>query len=152
VGDAEAYAHSIVQSAQKRAAEILDEMSIVRQAEQDAARIRQQVQQECQALQQQTAAEIEEMQRKAQLEFDRIRRQALSERQEIERGSDEYADAMLERLEGQLGEMQSIIYSGRQQLRASQQGPSQPARNQPTTPPPQSQNGGKVMQSGYNHN
>jgi len=114
--DAEQYAQEIIEAAQQRAAQILDEIGIIRQAELEAQRIRQQVQQECEAMQQQTIADIDQIRRRAQQELEDLQRTALAECEEIQRGADDYADRVLRDMEQQLNEMMRVIRNGRQQL------------------------------------
>ncbi|HEY9700123.1 MAG TPA: ATP synthase F0 subunit B [Trichocoleus sp.] len=125
--DAEQYAQEIVAAAEQRAAQILDEIGIIRQAEIEAQRIRQQVQQECEAMQDQTIADIEQLRRRAQQELEDMQRMALAECQEIQRGADDYADRVLREMEQQLNEMMRVVRNGRQQL-----GNSSASRNEPT--------------------
>lgn len=113
--DAQDYATQIIQSAQQRAAQILDETGIIQQAERQAAQIRQEVQEECQAYQEKTLTEVEQMRRSVEQELRQIRQQTMMECQEIEDGAYDYADRLLSNLEQQLGEMLSIVRQGRQQ-------------------------------------
>jgi F0F1-type ATP synthase membrane subunit b/b' len=113
---AEEYAQDIIAAAQQRAAEILDELGIVRQAELEASQIRRQVQQECEQIQQSTLTEIEQLRRQARQEIEQLRRMALDECEDIQDGADEYADAVLSNIEQQLSDMLRIIRNGRQQL------------------------------------
>lgn len=123
--EAEQYAQEIIAGAEQRAAQILDEISIIRQAEAEAQRIRQQVQLECEAMQQQTLGDIEQVRRRAQQELEEMQRLALAECEEIQRGADDYADRVLRDMEDRLGEMMRIIRNGRQQVQT----------NPPTRPP-----------------
>lgn len=113
---AEEYAQDIIEAAQHRASEILNEMGIVRQAEIEASQIRASVQQECEQIQQSTLAEIEQMRRQAYQEIEQLRRMTLDECEDIQEGADEYADAVLSNIEQQLGDMMRVIRNGRQQL------------------------------------
>ncbi|NJR65026.1 MAG: ATP synthase F0 subunit B [Leptolyngbyaceae cyanobacterium CRU_2_3] len=117
--DAEQYAQEIIASAEQRAAQILDEISIIRQAEGEAQRIRQQVQHECEAMQQQTLADIDQIRRRAQQELEDMQRLALVECEEIQRGADDYADRVLQDMENRLTEMMRVIRNGRQQVQAN---------------------------------
>lgn len=119
---AEQYAQEVVENAERRAAQILNEMGILRQAEIEAQQMRQQVQQECEAAEAQTIAEIERMRRQAQQELEEMQRLAIAECEEIQAGADEYADRVLQEMERQLSEMMRVVRNGRQQL-------------QPETPP-----------------
>lgn len=116
LADAEAYAQKIVQSAQQKAAQILDETGIIQQAQREANQIRQQVQQECETLQRQTFSEIEQMRRSVHQELQQLHQQTLAECQDIEAGADRYADRVLNNLEQQLSDMLSVVRNGRQQL------------------------------------
>ncbi len=116
LANAEAYAQRIIQQAQEEAAEILDESGIIQQAQHEANQIRQQVQSECEAIQAQTMAEIEQQRQMANGEVEQIYRKSVSEAQQIQEGADEYADAVLTRLEQELSEMLGVVRNGRQQL------------------------------------
>ena len=127
MGQAEDYAEKMLQSAQQRAAQILDETGIVQQAELEAQQIRRQVQQECETIQRQTLAEIEQMRRAVQQELQQLQQQTFAECQQMKReaddyvdytknGADDYADAVLNNIEQQLNAMMRVIQNGRQQL------------------------------------
>jgi cell division septum initiation protein DivIVA len=118
ISKAEEYAQQVVRSAQQRAAQILDESGIIQQAERQATQIRQQVQQECESVQRQTLDEIEQMRHSAMQEVQQLRQQTLAECNEIQRGADDYAEAVLEHLDRQLGDMLQVIRNGRQQVRS----------------------------------
>ncbi|MGK7878605.1 MAG: hypothetical protein AB4060_00650 [Crocosphaera sp.] len=116
MANAEAYAQRIIQQAQQEAAEILDESGIIQQAQHEANQIRQQVQSECEAIQAQTMAEIEQQRQMANGEMEQLYHKSVGEAQQIQEGADEYADAVLTRLEQELGEMLGVVRNGRQQL------------------------------------
>ncbi len=113
---AEEYAQEVMEAAERRADQILDEMGIIQQAEYEANQIRKQVQQECEAIQEQTRIEIERMRLQAQQELEQMRQMALEECEDIQNGADDYADAVLTGIEQQLSEMLRVIRNGRQQL------------------------------------
>lgn len=113
---AEQYAQEVVENAERRAAQILNEMGILRQAEIEAQQMRQQAQQECEAAEAQTIAEIERMRRQAQQDLEEMQRLAIAECEEIQAGADEYADRVLQEMERQLSEMMRVVRNGRQQL------------------------------------
>ena len=115
--DAEDYAQDIIETAERRATEILNELGIIQQAEREASQIRQQVQRECEQLQRSTLSEVEQMRRTAQQELEELRRLTLAECDDIQYGADEYADAVLNRIENQLSQMLTIISNGRNQLK-----------------------------------
>jgi F0F1-type ATP synthase membrane subunit b/b' len=116
---AEEYGQQVVDAAQAKRAQILDESDIIQQAEQEAAQLRRQVQQECDAMLQQTLEEIDRKRRACQQELEEMRRQAIAEAEAIEQGADDYADNVLENIEQQLQDMLKIIRNGRQQLSPS---------------------------------
>jgi cell division septum initiation protein DivIVA len=122
--EAEQYAQEIIAAAEQRAAHILNDMGLVRQAEAEAAQIRQQVQQECDTIQQQTLADIDQMRRRAQQELDEMQRRALDECEEIQAGADDYADRVLRDMEQQLTEMMRVVRNGLQQLHPEQKPPT----------------------------
>ncbi len=113
---AEEYAQEIMEAAERRADQMLDELGIIQQAELEANQIRKQVQQECEAIQEQTRAEIERMRLQAQQELEQMRQLALADCDDIQNGADEYADAVLASIEQQLSDMLRVIRNGRQQL------------------------------------
>ena len=112
----EQYAQEIIETAERRAAQIMNESGIVRQAEMQAQQIRQRVQQECESIREQTIAEIDRMRRQAQQELEEMQRMALVECEQIQAGADDYADRTLQEMELQLAEMLRIIRNGRQQI------------------------------------
>lgn len=113
---AEQHAERIVQAAQVRAAQILNEMDIIQLAELEAKQIRQQVQQECEAQREQNLSEIELVRAQARQELEQMRSAAIAEAEEIQQGADEYADHVLSDIEQRLNDMLRIIRNGRQQL------------------------------------
>lgn len=115
---AEQYAQEIIETAERRAAQLLNESGIVRQAEMQAQQIRQRVQQECESIREQTISEIDRMRHQAQQELEEMQRMAIAECEEIQAGADQYADNTLQDMEMQLAEMLRIIRNGRQQLQA----------------------------------
>lgn len=114
--EANDYAQEIIQSAQREAMQILDELGIIQQANWEAQQIRQRVQEECEALQQKTIQDIEQLQQRAQQDFDRMREVAMAEAKDIQFGADAYADHTLQVIERQLTEMMRIVRNGRQEL------------------------------------
>lgn len=113
---AEQYAQEMIEAAEQRAAQLLNEMGILRQAEMQAQQLKQQVQQECEAVRQQAVAEIEQMRRQAQNDLESLHQVALADCEQIQAGADEYADRVLSDMERQLAEMMRVIRNGRQQL------------------------------------
>jgi len=126
---AEEYAQEIVEAAERRADQLLDEIGIIQQAELEANQIRKQVQQECETLQQQTLAEIDRMHLQAKQELEQMRQDALTECEDIQNGADDYADSVLINIEQQLTDMLRVIRNGRQQLQYDVQGSNVPAKD-----------------------
>lgn len=142
--EAEQYAQEIVATAEKQAAAILNDMTIIRQAEQQAQQLRTQVEQECAALRAQTLGEIEQLQRQARQEWEDMRQGALVECQAIQQDADAYADQVLKRMEGQFAEMLHVLQNGRQQLfekhgRTLESSAAPQGHDLPGAPPPTSQ-------------
>ena len=94
ITDAQGYACLIVKSAEEKAERMLQESTIIRQAELDGAKIRLKTEQECEQLRQNTIAECEAIQMDA----------------------DNYVDAVLEDLENRLQETIAIVHNGRKRL------------------------------------
>jgi cell division septum initiation protein DivIVA len=114
--EAEEYGQRIVDAAQAKRAQILDENDIIHQAEREAEQMHRKVQQECDAMMQETLQEIDLKRRQCQQELEEMRQRAVAEAQQIEQGADDYADSVLEHIEEDLNEMTRIIRNGRQQL------------------------------------
>lgn len=131
VQEAELYAQEIIEAAEQRAAELLNEMGLIQQAKIEADQLRQQVQLDCEAIQQATIAEIEQMRYLAEQELAEIRARTLAECEEIQNGADDYADHVLDGIEQQLSEMLRVIRNGRQQLdgNSSASGQKPPAKS-----------------------
>ena len=113
---AEQYAQEIIDTADRRSNQLMNESTIVRQSEMQAQQIRQRVQQECESIREQTIAEIDRMRQQAQQELEEMQRMAIAECEAIQAGADDYADRTLHDMESQLGEMLRIVRNGRQQL------------------------------------
>lgn len=136
--EAEEYAEEIMSAAERRAAQLLDEMTLIRQAEQTAEQMRQESEQECQILKQTFASEVEESRRLAYEEIKELRELALTESEEIQQGADQYANQVLSGLESQLQQMLGVVRNGRQQLQPAPtekevKSEARPAKTQPTT-------------------
>ncbi|MGL5805610.1 MAG: hypothetical protein ACRC2R_26365 [Xenococcaceae cyanobacterium] len=117
VEDAQNYAKEIVAEAEQSAAKILSETDLVRQAEAEAAKVKMEVQQECDRLKQQTLEEIEQIRQQTRQEVQQWRELAHVECEDIQHGADDYADVVLDNLEGQLSQMLETIRRGRQELK-----------------------------------
>lgn len=114
--EAEEYGQQIVDAAQAKRAQILEESDIILQAENEAEKLRRKVQQDCEAMMQDTLEEIDLKRRQCQQELEQMRQRAVAEAQEIQQGADEYADGVLQNIEEDLSQMISIIRNGRKQL------------------------------------
>jgi len=113
---AEQYAQEIIAAAERRAAQLVDEVGIIRQAEMEAHQIMQRVQQDCEAAREQMVAELEQMEQQAQQDVQELRRQAIAECEAIQAGADDYADSVLKDTEQRFVDMLRIIRNGRNQL------------------------------------
>ena len=128
--EAEAYGQQMVEAAQAKRAQVLNESDIIRQAEQQTEQLSRQVQQECEQLMQETLDEIERKRRACQQEIEEMRRLAMEEAEQIAQGADQYADNVLEHMGLELNESLKIIRNGRQQLYPEQQSPQRiPGKN-----------------------
>ena len=105
ISEAEGYACLIVKSAEEKASQILQESTIMRQAELDGAKVRLKTERECEELKQATLTEIEQ-----------LRESAIAESRAIQIGADNYADDVLGDIEQRLQQMLKIVHNGRQQL------------------------------------
>ncbi|MBE9217059.1 DivIVA domain-containing protein [Plectonema cf. radiosum LEGE 06105] len=121
--EAEAYGQQMVEAAQAKRAQVLNESDIIRQAELETEQLKRQVQQECEQMMQETLDEIERKRRICQQEIEEMRRQAIEEAEQIAQGADQYADNVLENIELELTESLKIIRNGRQQLYPESQPP-----------------------------
>ena len=120
LNEAEQYAQEIVTAAEKQAATILNEMSLIRQAEAQASQLRTQTEQECDALRAQTLGEIEQLQNQARQEWEETRTRTANEAKTIQEDADTYADQVLGNMEQQFMEMLHILRNGRQQIQGGQ--------------------------------
>ena len=120
LNEAEQYAQEIVTAAEKQAATILNEMSLIRQAEAQANQLRTQTEQECDALRAQTLSEVEQLQNQARQEWEETRSRTVSEAKTIQEDADTYADQVLGNMEQQFMEMLHILRNGRQQIQGGQ--------------------------------
>ncbi len=135
MAEAERYAQDLIAAAEQQAAQILDELGIVRQAEQLAQQLKSQAQQDCDGLRTKVIGDIEQMQLQAQREWEALRQKALAEQDTIQQEADGYADQVLSSVEQQLSQMLRIIQNGRGQL--------QPPKESPSPAPTQRPRGGK---------
>ncbi|MDJ1176935.1 hypothetical protein [Roseofilum capinflatum] len=113
---AKRYSQDLISAAEQQASEILDEMSLVQQAEQEAQVIWQQTLQECQKTKENLLFELEELEKQSTEDLELKRQKILEECEIIQKGADDYADQVLHDLEGRLGEMLRVVRNGREQL------------------------------------
>ncbi|MGB7709840.1 MAG: DivIVA domain-containing protein [Microcoleus sp.] len=114
--EAELYATKVVEAAELRAAELLNDMGLIQQAKVEADQLRQQVLLDCEAIQQATLAEVEQIRYQAQEELAEMRARAMAECEEIQNGADDYADQMLDNIEHKLSDMLRVVRNGRDRL------------------------------------
>ncbi|MGF1514830.1 MAG: hypothetical protein ACFB5Z_14200 [Elainellaceae cyanobacterium] len=136
LAETEQYIQEMLAAAEQRAAHMLNQTGIVRQAEMEAAQVRQGIQQEGDAMREQILQEIEQRRQQAQQEIEQMQQMAIAECSDIQQGADEYAEQVLSSVERQLTDMVRIIHNGRQQLRSD---PSTSTRQ----PPPQTRQPGQ---------
>lgn len=129
--EAEQYAQEIIEMAERRAAQIIDEMGLIRQAELEMKQIRQRVQQECEEAQEQTLMEIERIRRQAQQELEEMRQRAMAECADVQSGADLYADRVLGDMEMQFNDMLRVIRNGRHRLQPE----APPSKSNPSPGP-----------------
>jgi F0F1-type ATP synthase membrane subunit b/b' len=124
MAEAERYAQDLIAAAEQEAAQMLDELGIVHQAEQMAKQLKAQTQQECDGLRTQVIGDIEQMQLQAQREWETLRQKALAEQDMIQQEADGYADHVLSNVEQQLSQMLHIIQNGRNHLKPAPEAPA----------------------------
>ncbi|MEM9137505.1 MAG: ATP synthase F0 subunit B [Cyanobacteria bacterium P01_F01_bin.42] len=111
-------AQDIISQAERRAAQIANELTIIKQAETEAQQLRNQVQEEVEKVRRQNFSEIERVRRQTQQEIEAMRRTAQMECSQLHQESDWYADNVLLDLEQNLGGMIKVIQNGRKHLQA----------------------------------
>lgn len=116
IARAKQYAQEIIKSAEQRAAQIADELTIIQQAEAEAQQLRNQIQQEIEDIRRKNISEMERVRRQTQHDIDGMRQNAVREQEQIHQESDQYADRVLTDLERQLSEMLRVIKNGRLHL------------------------------------
>jgi cell division septum initiation protein DivIVA len=116
LAEADRYAQDLIQAAEQQAAQILNEMGLVQQAEQIARQIQTQAQAECDQLRATVLAEVDQIKQKSQQDWEAQRQSALQEQSIIQQEADAYADRVLFQVEQQLSQMLQIIQNGRSQL------------------------------------
>ena len=148
IADAEQYVENLLATAERQSAQILDELGILRQAEEMAQQLKAQTQADCDQLRNQVVAELQRMQQQAQQEWQVQHQEALAEQSMIQEEADAYADRVLSQVEQQLSQMLRIIQNGRNQLQPGPVSPRDPSppgqsespprrsRSQPSPPAP----------------
>lgn len=111
------HANRLVRDAEQEAARLLDETGIVRRAQQDARQLHERARIECDRLRQETLQDVTQM-----------RQQAIAECQDLRADAEDYATALLGKLEHHLGDMLHTVQNGRASL-------GQPVREVPVPAP-----------------
>lgn len=142
IADAEQYVENLLATAERQSAQILDELGILRQAEEMAQQLKAQTQADCDQLRNQVTAELQRLQQQAQQEWQIQHQNALAEQSMIQEEADAYVDRVLSQVEQQLSQMLRIIQNGRNQLQPGAASPIQPSppgqsEPQPRRPRPQ---------------
>ena len=105
IQSAEDYARNLVKSAEDHATQILSKSALVREAELEASKIMFRVHKECEQMRQQNQAALEQ-----------LKETTIAECQEIQAGSNDYADTVLSNLEREVSNILAVVRNGRQQL------------------------------------
>ena len=113
------YAEELIQSAEQRASQIADELTIIQQAEMEAQHLRKQVQAEIETMRQRNISEVERVRRQTQQEVEAMRQASHAECEQIQLEADRYAEQVLRELEDRLGHMTRVIQNGRSHLHSS---------------------------------
>ncbi|WP_299415034.1 hypothetical protein [Acaryochloris sp. IP29b_bin.148] len=116
ISRANQYAEELIQSAEQRAAQIADELTIIQQAEMEAQHLRKQVQSEIESMRQRNISEVERARRQTQQEIEAMRQAAQAECEQIQQDADRYAEQVLVELEDRLGHMIRVVKNGRSHL------------------------------------
>lgn len=139
LAEANRYAQDLIHAAEQQAAQILDEMGIVQQAEHIARQVQAQAQAECEQLRSRVVAEVEQLKQTSQREWEAQRQSAIEEQTMIQQEADAYADRVLFQVEQQLSQMLRIIQNGRGQLQPAAEHPApvpkRPKATKPGLPP-----------------
>jgi F0F1-type ATP synthase membrane subunit b/b' len=119
ISRANQYAQELIQSAEQRAAQIADELTIIQQAEMEGQHLRKQVQSEVETIRQRNISEVERVRRQTQQEIDVMRQAAQAECEQIQQEADRYVEQVLKELEDRLGHMTRVVQNGRSHLHSS---------------------------------
>ncbi|MEM6837419.1 MAG: hypothetical protein AAF609_11230 [Cyanobacteria bacterium P01_C01_bin.120] len=134
IADAHQYAQDVIDTAEQEAAQRLDDLGIVQQAESQARQVKQQLEQDCEALRSQTRSEIDQWQTAAQQYWNETRQQTEDDCVALRQDADTYAAEMLQRLEHQLSEMMRVVRNGQAALPVDASAVETTARQQETSP------------------
>ncbi|MEB3268525.1 MAG: ATP synthase F0 subunit B [Leptolyngbya sp.] len=143
LAEADRYARELRAAADQEAAQRLDDLGILRQAEAEAQYLKQQTQQECEALRAKARAELEEWQAAAQAYWEQMRQTTETDCTNLQEEADTYAAQVLTSIEQQLKDMLRVVHNGRQALgtgepasSASTNGAGPETTRRRDTPPP----------------
>ncbi|WLT39016.1 DivIVA domain-containing protein [Synechocystis sp. B12] len=121
--------------------------ALQRQVQQECEALQRQTQQECDTLRRQTMGELEQIKQVTHQEIQQFRQQTVQECEalqkqteqeatEMQRDVDTYADRLLSRLEGELGQMMRSVSQSRQILYENSAEHNATITNRPPWPPP----------------
>ena len=116
LAEADRYARELRAAADQEAAQRLDDLGIVRQAEAEAQYVKQQTQQECDALRARAREELEDWQEAARNHWEQMRQATESDCAALEAEANGYAGQVLSNIETQLKDMLRVVHNGRQTL------------------------------------
>jgi F0F1-type ATP synthase membrane subunit b/b' len=141
LAEADRYARELRAAADQEAAQRLDDLGIVRQAEAEAQYLKQQVQQECDTLRARAREELEDWQEAAHNHWEQMRQATESDCASLQEEANGYAAQVLTNIETQLKDMLRVVHNGRQSIApegangASQNGTGkEPARRREGAP------------------
>ncbi len=116
IAQAQKFSQEIIQQAERKAAQIADEIRIVQQAEMEAQKIRESVQREVETLRQRTMDDLNRMRQQTEQEIYQLRHRAEAEAKQTQTDADAYAYKVLGDMENQFLEMLRVVRNGRQHL------------------------------------
>ncbi len=116
MAQAQKFSQEIIQGAERKAAQIADELRIVQQAEMEAQKIRESVQREVEQMRQRAADDINRMRHQAEQEIYQMRHRAETDAKQTQLDADAYAYKVLGDMENQFLEMLRVVRNGRQHL------------------------------------
>lgn len=116
INQAQKFSQEIIQGAERKAAQIADELRIIQQAEMEAQKIRETVQRETEAMRQRAVEDLNRMRQQVEQEIYQLRHRAETDAKQTQMDADAYAYKVLGEMENQFLEMLRVVRNGRQHL------------------------------------